>query len=224
VQDEQDIGLSDGIVPYEKRVEHAALLNAGPLEQFVAQVVEHGAPLDGFCLEIPDAEYELIEEVLRDKVRRLLTQLAALDPSPGENAMKNMGPIDRPEWRFRFAGEDFFITTFSPTYPKDHSRQTFGVPKAFCLFQPLTSFGRHGLVEDTPGSATNWKAPVTLRDKARVAFRERGCPYHIPEELPYPVAEHIVKPLQDDGTGCVKWWEVPDDVISEGEEEEGGDD
>jgi len=203
-------------VPYKKRVEHAAALNAGPLAEFVSQVVDEGEPLDGFCLEIPDAEYESGDK-LGEKVGRLLAKLAELDPSPGENAMK-MGPCDRPEWRFRFAGEDFFITTFSPRYPQDSSRQTFGATKAFMLFQPMTSFGRHGLTEDTPASATNWKAPTTLRDKARVAFRARGCPYHIPEELPYPVAEHIVKPIPDDGSSCVKWWEAPV-AIDEGDEE-----
>jgi len=73
----------------------------------------------------------------------------------------------------------------------------------------MASFGRHGLREDTPASATNWTNPTSMRDKARVAFRKNGCPYHIPEKLPYPVAEHIVKPLQDDGTTCIRWWDSP---------------
>ena len=92
-------------------------------------------------------------------------------------------------------------------YKQDSSRFAFGAKNAFLLFQPMTSFGRHGLVEDTPASATNWKNPTSLRDKTRVAFKTNGCPYHIPEELPYPVAEHIVKPEKDDGTTCIRWWD-----------------
>ena len=71
----------------------------------------------------------------------------------------------------------------------------------------MTSFGRHGLTHDTPASATKWDNPISMRDKARVAFKNAGCPYHIPEELPYPVAEHVVKPVVDDGKNVVKWWE-----------------
>lgn len=217
VEDEENKAEPSKPVPYQKRVEHAALLNAGPLSEFVALVFE-GEPLDGFCLEIPDARFETAEK-LGEKVCTLLTKLAELDPSPGENAMQ-LGPFDTPQWRFRFAGEDFFVTTFSSRYPEDSSRQTFGVPACFMLFQPMTSFGRRGLKEDTPASATNWESPKTMRDKARVAFKDRGCPYFIPEELPYPVAEHIVKPIKDDGSKVIKWWEATPTITEEEEEED----
>jgi hypothetical protein len=200
--------LADNLKPrltgHLDTVQEAASLNAGPLTEFVARS-NNGEPLDGFCLELPGASY-ISPEHLGEKVRILLTKLAELDPSPGENAMK-MGTIDHPHWRFRFAGEDFFLTVFSPTYGKDSSRYSFGVKKSFVLFQPRASFGRHGLNEDTPASATNWDNPTSMRDKARVAFKENGRPYYIPEELPYPVAEHIVKPAKDDGTTCIRWWE-----------------
>lgn len=63
------------------------------------------------------------------------------------------------------------------------------------------------LTHDTPAFATKWDNPITMRDKARVAFKNASCPYHIPEELPYPVAEHVVKPMVDDGKNVAKWWE-----------------
>ena len=63
------------------------------------------------------------------------------------------------------------------------------------------------LTHDTPAFATKWDNPITMRDKARVAFKNASCPYHIPEELPYPVAEHVVKPMVDDGKNVVKWWD-----------------
>ena len=196
--DELTLRLTSRVNP----IEEAALLNARPLAEFAARS-SNGEALDGFCMEIPGHSYRV--EDLGEHVRQLLTALSALDPS-GENAMKEMGSIDSPQWRFRFAGEDFFLTTFAPLYKKDSSRYAFGTRTSFLLLQPLTSFGRHGLLRDTPASATNWTNPTTMRDKARAAFKESGCPYHIPEELPYAVAHHIVKPEKDDGT-VVRWWE-----------------
>jgi FPC/CPF motif-containing protein YcgG len=195
-------------VPEKKEVEKAAARNAGPLAEFVSQVQE-GHALDGFCVELSGRARYFVED-LGKHVCWFLAKLAELDPAPGENAMK-MGPIDQPHWRFRYAGEDFFITTFSPCYPQESSRHCFGSLKAFMLFQPMTSFGRHGLVQDTPASETEWERPKTMRDKARVAFKANGCPYHIPETLPYPVAEHIVKPEVDDGRGRVAWWKHLED-------------
>ena len=101
LSDEHTIVLKGRVDP----IEDAARLNAGPLAEFVARSTVCGEPLDGFCLEVPGVQYGLAEW-LGEKVLGLLTKLAALDPSPGENAMK-MGPIDHPHWRFRFAGEDF---------------------------------------------------------------------------------------------------------------------
>lgn len=187
------------------RIKEAATLNAGPLAEFATRSMNREA-LDGFCMEIPCSPWCDVE-YLGEKIRGLLTALADLDPSPGENCMKKMGSIDNVQWRFRFAGEDWFITSFSPAYKEDSSRYSFGSTTSFLLFQPSTSFARHGMVEDTPASATNWKHPTTMRDKARVAFKQNGCPYHIPDTLPYPVAEHIVKPEKDDGTNVVRWWE-----------------
>ena len=189
-------------------------MNAGPLTEFVSRV-KQGRALDGFCLEIPESSYCKLD-ALGERVCRILVKLADADAEGKEehHAMK-MGPIDHPHWRFRFAHEDFFITTFSPVYPQESSRHAFGAGMAFMLFQPMTSFGRHGLVQDTPASATNWENPTSMRDKARVAFYNSGRPYHIPEHLPYPVAEHIVKSKKDNGTNCIKWWDHLDDIMKE---------
>ena len=184
-----------------------ASLNAGPLADFVNRF-NNGDALDGFCLEIPTEYTGHTVERLGESIRNLLTKLSALDPSPGENSMKTL-PIDHLHWRFRFAGEDFFLTTFSSVYGKQSSRYAFraAYKSDFLLFQPIVSFGRHGLTEDTPASATNWDNPTSMRDNARVGFKANGCPYHIPETLPYPIAEHVVKPCMDDGINVVRWWE-----------------
>lgn len=69
-----------------------ASLNAGPLAEFVVRS-SNGEPLDGFCLQLP--RYGCRFKSLGHCVCKLLTKLAELDPSPGENAMQ-MGPIDHP--------------------------------------------------------------------------------------------------------------------------------
>ena len=189
-----------------KELAETAKLNAGPLGEFVARV-HNGEALDGFCLQLPASDYIFYVDRLGEQVKGMLTNLADLDPT-GENAMK-MGPMDHPHWRFRFAGEDFFVTTFAPCYRQYSSRYAFGAKYGFLLFQPMTSFGRHGLVKDTPASETNWENPSTMRDKARVAFLKNGCPYHVPDTLPYTISEHIVKPAIDDGKSVVRWWEEP---------------
>lgn len=107
-------------------IEDVAKLNARPLAEFVARV-DSGEALDGFCLEIPRSDW-LDPKHLGEKVHQLLTMLAEVNPTPGENAMKK-GPIDSSTWAFRFAGEDFFITTFSSAYKETSSRYTFGVRK-----------------------------------------------------------------------------------------------
>ena len=86
-------------------------------------------------------------------------------------------------------------------------RKVSNIPVGHRLFQPMSSFARHKLPADTPASATEWDNPKTVRDKTRVAFKEAGRAYHIPETLPYPVAEHIVKPVEDNGENVVRWWE-----------------
>jgi hypothetical protein len=65
------------------------------------------------------------------------------------------------------------------------------------------SFACHGLPPDSPN--TNWEEPKTIRDKTRVAFRKAGREYHIPKTTRYPPAEHVVKPLHDDGICVIKW-------------------
>jgi hypothetical protein len=43
-----------------------------------------------------------------------------------------------------------------------------------------------------------------------VAFQQAGRPYHIPSTTHYPMALHVVKPLEDDGVNVFAWWETPD--------------
>jgi small GTP-binding protein len=182
--------------------------NAHALTEFVRQISgtdeQAGEPLDGFCIELEDPRAQGSDpEALGDALKETLTALTDLDPAQGHNIMR-VNYIGARGWRFRFAKMDFFVTTFAPCYSQSSSRYAYGTGRAFVLLQPETSFARHHLPPDTPH--TEWDAPKTIRDKARVAFREASQSYFIPDTTTYPAAEHIVKPLKDDGVTVVRWW------------------
>ena len=45
-----------------------------------------------------------------------------------------------------------------------------------------------------------------------MAFRKAGQGYFIPPSTTsYPAAEHIVKPMHDDGATVVRWWQKQED-------------
>jgi len=186
----------------ESTLEEQAEANVAALTEFVRRS-DAGDKLDGFCIELTDPKaLSGSPKEFGECVRRLLTALSDHDPA-GE-AMMRKSYIASRGWRFRFSKADFFVTTFAPCYPPTSSRYAFGAGRAFLLLQPEASFARHDLPFDT--ADTNWKAPKTIRDKTRVAFREAGRDYFIPKTTGYPPAEHIVKPLRDDGTSSVPWW------------------
>lgn len=199
--------LWGGLMPSSSEncsIEDQADAHVPPLLDFCEQIAEGKQPaLDGFCIEIDDeAATKGGPEEFGQCVRRMLTAICDKDPA-GENVMA-ASYIDRPGWRFRFHSTDFFVTTFAPCYPETSSRYGFGSNKAFILLQPEISFLRHGLPADSP--ETDWESPRNIREKARVAFKNAGRPYYIPETTSYPMVEHIVKPLCDDGKRVIRWW------------------
>ena len=187
-------------------LEDQAKANYAAFCHFVHQCNE-GAKLDGFCIEI---DHPLARDTTHtapkgfgDCIRTVLTCLSDLDPS--REFMMRVKYIGDRGWRFRFECLDFFVTTFAQCYPSTSCRYAFGTGRAFILLQPEISFLRHDLKADT--LATNWDHPETMRDRVHVAYKKAGRPYYIPSTTKYPPAEHIVKPIQDDGTAIVRWWE-----------------
>eukprot|EP00567_Pseudictyota_dubia_P012202 CAMPEP_0197438466 /NCGR_PEP_ID=MMETSP1175-20131217/5463_1 /TAXON_ID=1003142 /ORGANISM="Triceratium dubium, Strain CCMP147" /LENGTH=457 /DNA_ID=CAMNT_0042968211 /DNA_START=93 /DNA_END=1466 /DNA_ORIENTATION=- len=185
-------------------IEDQALANVPALSEFVRRS-NSGERLDGFCIELDDpSAREGSPEDLGECVRRLLSELSKHDPA-GDAVMKKVPFVGSRGWRFRFGRADCFVTSFAPCYPNSSSRYAFGTGRAFVLLQPEASFARHNLPIDT--ATTQWENPRTVRDKARAAFKAAGRPYHIPETTHYPPAEHIVKPIVDDGTSVIRWWQ-----------------
>ena len=160
--------------------------------------------LDGFIFEIPDKEEKFgsCVQTFASLVRRVLCTISDMDPAREFSARKRY--VGDNAWYFTFANKPIFVTTFAPCYKSTHSRFTYGVKSCFILLQPEVSFLRHNLPFDTP--QTNWQSPQTIRDRIRISFWNAGQEYYIPRSRVYPAAEHIVKPLIDDGQHVVKWW------------------
>jgi len=186
-------------------IEDQAKANVVLLVDFAKKVTANES-LDGFCVQIQCPRPKTPAE-LGEYIRRFLTVIS--DEDPQKEGMMRVNYIGSRGWRFRFAAIDFFVTTFAPCYPSTSSRYDFGTGKTFLLLQPEASFLRHKLPLDT--AITNddeSSGTMTVRDKTRVAFRKAGRSYYIPDTIHYPPAEHIVKPVVDDGSSLVVWWEA----------------
>ena len=112
---------------------------------------------------------------------------------------------------FEFCKTTFFISTFSPCYKENHPRYTFGVKNCYVLFQPEVSFAMHDLPNDTP--ITVWDAPVTVRDKIRVAYRNSNRGYHIRDTVHYPMSHDMIRPLNNNSENeVIQWWLYKNDA------------
>jgi hypothetical protein len=203
-------------------LEENVKLNIPTLIHFLS--VGERVHLDGFLFELREPnwlkseqeeitntalKYSRIRELnqFSDKVRRCLKTISDYDPARFH--CMNVSYIGRRGWFFQFNRYPIFITSFAPVYPETHSRYSFDAPRDSCfvLLQPEYSFMFHELEPDTP--LTEWENPKTVRDRIRIAYKKNGRPYHIPNTVSYPPAEHIVKPYPVD-TGktedVVQWW------------------
>ena len=111
--------------------------------------------------------------------------------------------IDKGGWVFEFNKVTFFITTFAPFYPQDHPRYAHGADNSYILFQPELSFAFHDLPSDTP--ETNWDVPKTVRDRIRVAFKDAGRRYTVPDSIYHPMVEEMIRPVKETDD-FYKWW------------------
>lgn len=164
--------------------------------------IQHG--VDGFLVRVPVTGAETLQ-VHADVTRRVLTYLSDKDPS-GQCCMRKSYACQR-GWVFSFAGQDFFVTTFSGCYDSSNPRYAFGaVGQSFLLFQPYHSFITHDVGHETPRSDTQWTNPTTARDRIRCAFADNGRPYFIPEQPHvFPVAHGYVA-AEALGLPIVQWW------------------
>jgi hypothetical protein len=192
--------------------------------------------LDGFVVEIIGEDFGNTVDNFAQIVRRTLQFFSDNDPvaieahaqrdySSSTDVYHHRGvdirclrPLNRSAheinssaWYYRFLGESYFITTFAPCYPVNHSRHSFSGEESqnscFVLFQPEFSFLYHNISADT--ALTEWESPTTDRDRIRAAYRKNNREYYVPQSSNYPTAQHIVPPLENKDFAqekYVKWW------------------
>jgi hypothetical protein len=155
--------------------------------------------IDGMVFRF-DADCSTLE-VFALQVHAVLRFLSSHDPSNYDCMSKSF--VGKRGWRFSFAGEDFFVTTFAPCYDPSSSRFAFGAAHGFILFQPYHSFVTHYVGSDSVH--TNWDNPTSVRDKIRCRFKQHGAEYVVPSDINQPTAWQIVQPLRNSDP-VVEWW------------------
>lgn len=136
---------------------------------------------------------------------KVLKLISDFDPA-GLHCM-NKSYVGKRGWVFEFNKLTFFITTFAPFYPSMHPRYSFGADSCYILFQPELSFAFHDLPPDT--TETKWEGPESVRDKIRVAFKEAGRPYSVPESVSSPMALEMLRPISEEEE-VFEWWKQQD--------------
>lgn len=128
-------------------------------------------------------------------VKQLLFSLAKYDGqySPFDG-------IDSINWDYKYSGYKFFIPTFGPFYPQNHSRYSHNDNVAFILFQPDLTFSRFKISSSAPQRE---QLTYAIRKK----FLDAGIDYDLYLVKGSPKALRYVKPLKR-GDSYIRWWEV----------------
>ncbi|KAK3603516.1 hypothetical protein CHS0354_030375 [Potamilus streckersoni] len=157
--------------------------------------------LDGFLIELPGVKFGNDVMVFASAFRRVLQVLS--DHDPAEFYCMDKSYLGKRGWVFEFNKCTFFITTFAPFYPETHPRYAFRCSDCYILFQPEVSFAFHDLPPDS--TETNWVNPTNTRDKIRVAFRQAGRGYDVPQSLNFPMSHDMIRPISG-ADPIIEWW------------------
>ena len=98
-----------------KSIESNILASLQSLHCFV-RLADAGANLDGYVLEIQNAEYSRSVVHFAALVRKVLTVISRHDPC--KLSCMDMKSISSSSWYFSFATVPIFVTTFAPCYGK----------------------------------------------------------------------------------------------------------
>jgi hypothetical protein len=141
-------------------------------------------------------------EELGATVSRILHVLDAFDPAEA-HPMRRVEELRRRGWRYEWAGQHIFVTSFGACYDESHPRYAFGAgdTHSFVFLQPEWTFRKVG----GHNSAT--------RQVIRKAFEEHNRAYWLDEGMPrfYPFVWNFVSALDvlDDHVlrqGPPPWW------------------
>lgn len=123
-------------------------------------------------------------------------------------------PTGRRGWRFEFADEKFFVTTFTPAYGPKHPRHAAGA-WSFILLQPDFSFSlTHDVGADHPPMPAD-APPETwsVRERVRRRFAGAERPYYVPHAHRFPQSilyvPHRDERLAEAGWHWQWWLDAP---------------
>lgn len=176
----------------QSTLEQNILLIMPALLKYVT-IVDEGANIDGFLIELRGAQYCRDLKSFSAAVREVLGTVSRCDPS-GLDCIR-MASIVSPAWHFSFCTVPIFVTVFAPLYGPHSSRYMGPLTddnkdSCFILMQPEESFHRHKIGKDR--AETCWDKPRSIRDKIRASFRHHSRDYFIPLTTSYAVAMHYL--------------------------------
>lgn len=123
-------------------------------------------------------------------------------------------PTGRRGWRFEFADEKFFVTTFTPAYGPKHPRHAVGA-WSFILLQPDFSFSlTHNVGADHPPMPAD-APPETwsVRERVRRRFTAAERAYYVPHAHRFPQSilyvPHRDERLAEAGWHWQWWLDAP---------------
>eukprot|EP00300_Choanocystis_sp_HF-7_P021962 c21074_g1_i1.p1 GENE.c21074_g1_i1~~c21074_g1_i1.p1 ORF type:complete len:273 (-),score=49.88 c21074_g1_i1:85-879(-) len=136
------------------------------LEKF-ADFALHSAEkeIDAFLFQLPHPDgKEGTLDAHTECIARLLKVLSHYDPEAAD-CVGSPRHLMSASWKFMFAGNFFFITSFAACYETNHPRFAFGASpnSSFVLFQPEESFSRHVVTD-------------AIRERIMQRFESRGRP------------------------------------------------
>jgi hypothetical protein len=153
--------------------------------------------VDGLVVEVADKRYARDVAGLSSLLNQVLRFLSSQDPAqPGAMARR----VEAPDWWFSFSNVRFFVLTFSPCYPDNHTRSVPGGKSCVIIFQPEEAFIRRS-------SPDTKRISDEARQSIRDAFAANAQPYDLAITYSPYEAYKYVKPLVV-GASVVRWWET----------------
>jgi len=153
--------------------------------------------LDLFVIEIRDRTLTSTLPAFAKTLRDVLFAFAERDPLRSQLLTEG---IESPEWNFDYRGVDFFVPTFAPFYPPEHTRYSQDELSAFIVLQPDHSFSRRGINSQSPHRER-------LTSQTRDLFESMGYQYNVNLITGTPKALRYVHPVDPFGTP-IRWWET----------------
>ncbi len=145
----------------------------------------------GFAFRMPAAFSSSVDELART-TSRLLAALNSIDPAHS-NCLE--GEPGTPGWKFDWAGESMFLTTFGTCYPPDHPRYPHGFDQTYFFFQPDFVLRHH------PGLIGEMEA--ISRERILSSFNKHGMDYD--NENKIAESARYIRPMNPKDPP-VAWW------------------